>query len=695
MPVIQIGEKIDGRYLLLELIGEGGMANVYKADDLLEHRPVAIKILKPEFINNQELLRRFKNESRAISVLNHPNIVKVYDVSFRERIQYIAMEYVDGITLKEYIEQRGEPLTYKEVIHFSTKVLDALQHAHDKGIVHRDIKPQNIMISSTGNVKVMDFGIARLARSESHTATDQAIGSVHYISPEQAQGDVTDARADIYSTGIMMYEMLTGTLPFESDNAVAIALKQISDQALPILQANPSVPEGLADITMKAMAKDPRQRYQSALAMQRDIEAFKIDPSVKFEYGNISDEQTAQYVGKIEKPAPNVVKKGESAVAKKRNKKKRSVLIPVTITLTLAVILVCAGLVINILQNSGTPLFGTVENIEFPNFIGQNIDDVMAQLKQPPYNNLGTPTIIEDAQVSEEGRIVLSQMPTKKEIKANQQGIVFHVSSPVQDIMIPDLTGKTRAEATAMLTEIGLMPYFKVIVDVNATKGLVVNSEPAAGQTQTNRPGENRVIVNIAGERIGERVTVPNLVGLASADEAKTILSPLKLDLITPVKEEFNEAAAGTIIAQSPAADTEVNEYTAVRITISKGPEPVAPAKVQVPDITGKTEADAIAILVSMGLNGISSGTAASPTVPAGSIISQDPAPGSEMDPGGSVSYIVSTGPSTSSSPSAPVASSPTVPVSNPPTSTFPTSEPPSSEAQPAAPQEPPKTPGT
>ena len=219
-----IGKKLDGRYQLEELIGSGGMANVYKATDLLENRLVAVKILREECRGNEDLVRRFKNESKAISVLDHPNIVKVYDVSVTDKLQFIVMEYIDGITLKEYMEYRAQPLTYKETLHFITQVLAALQHAHEKGIVHRDIKPQNIMLLADSTIKVMDFGIARFSRSENQTMTDKAIGSVHYISPEQAKGDTTDAKADIYSVGVMMYEMLSGKLPFESDSPVSVAV---------------------------------------------------------------------------------------------------------------------------------------------------------------------------------------------------------------------------------------------------------------------------------------------------------------------------------------------------------------------------------------------------------------------------------------------------------------------------------------
>ena len=278
-----LGKKLDGRYEITELIGIGGMANVYKAYDVIENRVVAVKILREEYMGNEEMRRRFKNESKAMAVLNHSNVMRVYDVSFSDRMQSIVMEYIDGITLKEYIEQQGS-LKWKEAVHFTVQTLRALQHAHDKGIVHRDIKPQNIMLLSDGTIKITDFGIARFARSETRTLTDKAIGSVHYISPEQAAGAATDARTDLYAVGVILYEMLTGRVPFEADTPVSVALKQIQSTAIPPRQINPSIPEGLQEITLHAMEKDITKRYQSAAQMLRDIDEFKRDPSISFEY---------------------------------------------------------------------------------------------------------------------------------------------------------------------------------------------------------------------------------------------------------------------------------------------------------------------------------------------------------------------------------------------------------------------------
>ena len=266
-----VGKRLDGRYEVQEIIGVGGMAVVYKAYDSIDDRVVAVKILKDEFLANEEFRRRFKNESKAIAVLSHPNIVKVFDVSYGDRLQYIVMEYIEGITLKEYIEQ-VKTVSWKESIHFITQILRALQHAHDKGIVHRDIKPQNIMLVQNGNIKVTDFGIARFSRSETRTMSDNAIGSVHYISPEQARGDITDDKADIYSVGVVLYEMLTGQVPFQSDTSVSVAIMQLQAEPRRPTDINNSIPSGLEQITMRAMQKKVEDRYQSAAEMLLDIE---------------------------------------------------------------------------------------------------------------------------------------------------------------------------------------------------------------------------------------------------------------------------------------------------------------------------------------------------------------------------------------------------------------------------------------
>lgn len=256
-----IGKKLDGLYEVRELIGSGGMANVYKAVMLGHNGPVpagtvvAVKVLRQEYMHDPDLVRRFKNESKAISLLNHPNIVKVYDVSVNDDLQYIVMEYVDGMTLREYLNQRGGRLTNRETVHFISQILKALEHAHANGVVHRDIKPQNIMLLDNGQLRMMDFGIARISRAENQLLSGKAMGSVHYISPEQAKGDETDCTSDIYSVGVMMYEMLSGHLPFDADDMVEVAIKQISDQPKSLHEIAPEVPNALVEITEKGHGK--------------------------------------------------------------------------------------------------------------------------------------------------------------------------------------------------------------------------------------------------------------------------------------------------------------------------------------------------------------------------------------------------------------------------------------------------------
>ena len=278
-----IGQVLNDRYNITEIIGVGGMSVVYKAFALDDGKYVAVKVLKSEFGSQAKFRKRFMNESKAIAMMSHKNIVKVFDVEFGDELQYIVMEYIDGITLKEYIEEE-KVLTWKDTVHFIIQILRALQHAHDKGIVHRDIKPQNIMMFTDGTIKVMDFGIAKFAREEGKTATDQAIGTVHYISPEQARGDVTDAKSDIYSVGAMMYEMLSGRKPFDSDNPVAIAVMHMHDIPERPKAVNPDIPLGLEEIVLRAMEKNPEDRYQTTGEMIADIEAFKADPDIAFGY---------------------------------------------------------------------------------------------------------------------------------------------------------------------------------------------------------------------------------------------------------------------------------------------------------------------------------------------------------------------------------------------------------------------------
>ncbi len=279
-----IGKLLDNRYEILERIGIGGMAVVYKGRDHRLNRLVAIKILKEELAQDAEFRRRFHDESQAVAMLSHPNIMAVYDVSHSAELDYIVMELLDGITLKQYMQKKGGKLAWREALHFITQIMKALSHAHSRGIIHRDIKPHNIMVLRDGSLKVADFGIARLTSAAQATLTQEALGSVHYISPEQARGSHIDARSDIYSAGVVLYEMITGRLPYEGDSPVAVAIQHINSIPLSPREIDPEIPEALEAITMKAMASDVNQRYLSADAMLADLEEFRKNPSINFDY---------------------------------------------------------------------------------------------------------------------------------------------------------------------------------------------------------------------------------------------------------------------------------------------------------------------------------------------------------------------------------------------------------------------------
>ena len=374
-----IGKTLDGLYTVRELIGTGGMANVYKAvvgpgGPVPEGTVVAVKVLRQELMHDPDLVRRFKNESKAISLLNHPNIVKVYDVSVSEKLQYIVMEYVDGMTLREYLNERGGRLTSRETVHFISQILKALDHAHRNGVVHRDIKPQNIMLLDNGQLRMMDFGIARISRAENQLSGGKAMGSVHYISPEQAKGDETDFTSDIYSVGVMMYEMLSGHLPFDADDVVEVAIKQITDKPKSLQELAPTVPHGLVEITERAMAKRPENRYASAAEMLGALNAYVEDPSIVFNYTYLPDEipeKVVEHSVKTKKEAPEPKKT-------RKSKKKKPIFLPVLFGITVAFALACMALCWTILNDSST-LMSEKADIVLADYSGMTQDEVNAQ----------------------------------------------------------------------------------------------------------------------------------------------------------------------------------------------------------------------------------------------------------------------------------------------------------------------------
>ena len=449
-----IGRMLDDRYEILELIGSGGMANVYKAVMLGHNGPVpagtvvAVKVLRQEYMHDPDLVRRFKNESKAISLLNHPNIVKVYDVSVNDHLQYIVMEYVDGMTLREYLNERGGKLSSRETVHFISQILKALDHAHRNGVVHRDIKPQNIMLLDNGQLRMMDFGIARISRAENQLSGGKAMGSVHYISPEQAKGDETDCTSDIYSVGVMMYEMLSGRLPFDADDMVEVARKQIRDTPKPLAELAPEVPLGLVQITERAMAKLPVNRYSSATEMLEALDAYVQDPSVTFQYQYVKEEpekvvndpmpQKRSIRRPPEKPAANPARPKARA-----KKKKRSTFMPVLLGITTAFALACAALCWTILNDSSN-IMTKSDDIVLSDFSGMTQDEVNAS----PQVASGQVVVNWEEEYNNDyaAGYVYKQSPVAGRTVREGQSVTLTVSLGIHYVTVPDLTNYVQAD---------------------------------------------------------------------------------------------------------------------------------------------------------------------------------------------------------------------------------------------------------
>ena len=541
-----IGKTLDGLYTVRELIGTGGMANVYKAvvgpgGPVPEGTVVAVKVLRQELMHDPDLVRRFKNESKAISLLNHPNIVKVYDVSVSENLQYIVMEYVDGMTLREYLNERGGKLTSRETVHFISQILKALDHAHRNGVVHRDIKPQNIMLLDNGQLRMMDFGIARISRAENQLTGGKAMGSVHYISPEQAKGDETDFTSDIYSVGVMMYEMLSGHLPFDADDVVEVAIKQISDKPQSLQELAPNVPHGLVEITERAMAKRPDNRYASAAEMLSALNAYVENPAIVFNYTYLPDEIPEKVVErpmKTQKDAPEPKKA-------RKGKKKRTIFLPVLFGITVAFALACLALCWAILNDSST-LMSEKADVVLADYSGMTQDEVNAQ----PQVSSGQITVNWEQSYSNDyaAGYVYKQSPVAGRTVREGQSVTLTVSLGIQSVTVPDVTNYLQADAEQQLKNLG--------VSVLVTQ--------AVGST---------VVVYVSRPQVSTTAKVPSLVGLSSVNDARTLLVQNKLGLGSTT-EQYSDKPAGTIIAQNPAAGSTVKVNGRVSVTVSAGPEP-------------------------------------------------------------------------------------------------------------------------
>ncbi len=557
-----VGKRLDGRYEIQEIIGVGGMAVVYKAYDNIDDRIVAVKILKEEFLANEEFRRRFKNESKAIAVLSHPNIVKVYDVSYGDRIQYIVMECVDGITLKEYIQQQGV-INYKEAVFFVTQILRALQHAHDKGIVHRDIKPQNIMLLENGAIKVTDFGIARFSRSETRTMTDSTIGSVHYISPEQARGDITDDKADIYSVGVMLYEMLTGKLPFESDNTVSVAIMQLQQDPVKPRDINPSIPVGLEQIVLKAMQKNVNDRYQSAAEMLLDLEEFRRNPSIQFDYDYKNTEPT-KYIpnitGSIKHIDPVEVEDDEEEEPVVKNRT-----IPILVGVITALVVVLA-VAFGVLFKMGY-LTGN-SKVKVPNFVGIIYDEEEFKNKYPNYVFDVTEKVDADVSPNE----IISQTPEKgTKIDPKKTKIELVIATNAELVEVPDdLIGTDYVTAVTRLNGLGFKIKEKEVEQKDypgIPAGTVVSINPKGGNKVS--VGTSVTLEYVSYDETKEKLVIVPDVSNLDEESAKKVLTSSGFTVST--KSEYSDTVTKGYVISNTFKGSKIPSGSNVVITVSKG----------------------------------------------------------------------------------------------------------------------------
>ena len=577
-----IGKRLDGRYEIHELLGVGGMAYVYKAYDNIEKRWVAIKILKEELAGNSDFLRRFRNESKAIAVLSHPNIVKVYDVSFGDRIQYIVMEYIDGITLKQYIEQQGE-IKWREALYFTVQILRALQHAHEKGIIHRDIKPQNIMLLEDGTIKVTDFGIARFSQAETQTMTDKAIGSVHYIAPEQARGGYINDKADIYSVGVMLYEMLTGQLPFVADNAVSVAIMQMQAEPTPPSRINPSIPKGLEEITMHAMEKNPAQRFPSAADMLEDVERFRRNPEIVFHYDEQVDRAyagtSADIYGNVQQNAApqkyndNYEYEEEYVRSQNSNRASKIILGIVAAVVFVAGIVGVIYLVKGKGANSGSgflsflPGFSTSSTISdeivLPNFVGMIYDTDIKD--NPDYADFTFEITYGNVPSKQPGE-VLRQTPAAGINVKKGKTVSLTVNGEAEQVVVEDVKGYKQQDAYDALKALNLSPKIQAVADDDTAVGYVVKTDPAAGSTVSTG---TTVTIYVSSGPSTESAVIPNIVGYQYST-AKEELEAAGF-VVTAEYDDESDKDENTVLSVSPNEGEKAKKGSVVTVTVSSG----------------------------------------------------------------------------------------------------------------------------
>ena len=550
-----IGKILDDRYEIIELIGSGGMANVYKALCHRLNRYDAVKIMRDETAANTELRRRFRAESQAVAMLSHPNIVSVYDVSHNDDVEYIVMELIDGITLKQYLQKKSV-LDPAEVLDFTIQTAKALEHAHSKGIIHRDIKPQNIMLLKDGMIKVADFGIASLENTVEEN-NGETVGSVHYIAPEQARGEAPDARSDIYSLGIVMYEMLTGRLPYVGNSDVEVAVKHMNTDPVTPRDIVPSIPEELERICLKAMNSNIDERYQTASEMLADLEQYKAQSLA----AHVLEDSEAVLIDSEEPPR-------RRAQRSRRSKK---------IALSSGILAVLLFVIIGFVFLNGyflKDLFSDPVKVKVDNFVGRYYEDV---INDKDYKKIYDFKVTFKVDLEHEYGIILSQDPESgrsKTVSDKGSKIVVELvcaAETVDDqkrlLKVPNIVNHEREEAISMVQDAGFTYSLEQAPSDSITKGYVISTDPVAGAA-ADEGSEIKIIISTGPETVMTKV--PQLKGLSKdAAIAKIESSNLSIGNISTAESDL---VAGTVIDQNIAAGTEIEEHTKISITVSSGP---------------------------------------------------------------------------------------------------------------------------
>ena len=550
-----IGKILDDRYEIIELIGSGGMANVYKALCHRLNRYDAVKIMRDETAANTELRRRFRAESQAVAMLSHPNIVSVYDVSHSDDVEYIVMELIDGITLKQYLQKKSV-LDPSEVLDFTIQTAKALEHAHSKGIIHRDIKPQNIMLLKDGMIKVADFGIASLENTIEEN-NGETVGSVHYIAPEQARGEAPDARSDIYSLGIVMYEMLTGKLPYVGNSDVEVAVKHMNTAPVTPRVIVPSIPEELERICLKAMNSNLDERYQSASEMLADLEEYKSQSLA----AHVLEDSEAVLIDSEEPPR-------RRAKRSRRSKK---------IALSSGILAVLLFIIIGFVFLNGyflKDLFSDPVKVKVDNFVGRYYEDV---INDKDYKKIYDFKVTFKVDLEHDYGIILSQDPESgrsKTVSDKGSKIVVELvcaAETVDDqkrlLKVPDIVNHEREEAISMVQDAGFTYTLEQAPSDSITKGYVISTDPVAGAA-ADEGSEIKIIISTGPETVMTKV--PQLKGLSKESAiAKIESSNLSIGNISTAESDL---VAGTVIDQNIAAGTEIEEHTKISITVSSGP---------------------------------------------------------------------------------------------------------------------------